>query len=284
MSINRDRVTNTFLDLAKINSPSKNERKAVDYAKEKLISLGFSVEEDNAGEKIGGNAGNIIAFKRGSAPDAKAIFLSCHLDTVEPTESLKIIQDGAIISSDGTTILGADDKAGAAAVLEAVESISEDSFPHGDLQVIFSVSEEIGLLGARALDRTRIKADLGYIFDTEKPVAGITVSAPSHETMTIEIIGRAAHAGIAPEKGVSAIIAASRAISKMKLGRIDSETTANVGVIEGGKARNIIPEFVAIKAEARSRDEDKLKAQIDHMLHMFEIEAAAVGARVNVKS
>jgi len=280
--INKDRVKNTFLELAAINSPSKQERGVADYVKAKLRALGFDVEEDDAGNKIGGNAGNIIAFKKGILPEAKSIFFCCHMDTVEATVKLKIVQDGDIIRSDGSTILGADDKAGIAAVIEGIQSIIESGSDHGDIQVLFDVSEENGLLGAKSLDHTKIKAKLGYVFDTGKPAAGITVSAPSHQSMTIEITGMAAHAGIAPEKGVSAIVAASNAISNMKLGRIDDETTANIGVISGGKARNIIPDQMIIKAEARSRSEEKLAAQVEHMKKTFEEEAAKIGAKAVV--
>jgi tripeptide aminopeptidase len=181
------------------------------------------------------------------------------------------------------TILGADDKAAVAAILEAVESLAEDGVPHGDLRVIFDVAEEIGLFGARQLDPSDLNAEMGFVIDTMKPVAGITWSAPSHVNLLVEITGKASHAGMAPEQGVSAIVAASNAISKMNLGRIDDETTANIGVIEGGKARNIIPDRVQIKAEARSRNESKLAAQVEHMKSVFEHEAAKVGAHANVE-
>ncbi|MHB9035336.1 MAG: M20/M25/M40 family metallo-hydrolase [Armatimonadota bacterium] len=279
---NKERVTQLFLDLLKINSPSKHEREVADFIKAKLQSLGFEVEEDDAGEKIGGDTGNIIAFKSGTAHGAKAIFLGGHIDTVEPTDKLNLVIDSDEVRSDGTTILGADDKAGIAAIIEGIESVLETGVPHGDIQIILNVAEEIGLTGSRAMDCSKIKAGLGYIFDTQKPAAGITVSAPSHANLLVDIKGRAAHAGMAPEQGVSAIVAASNAISKMKLGRIDSETTANVGVIGGGKARNIVPDLVQIKAEARSRDEAKLEAQVSHMKSVFETEAAAIGASANV--
>ena len=280
--VKADRVKTTFVDLIRINSPSKSERGVADYVKAKLARLGFSVEEDDAGGKIGGTAGNVIAFKPGAAAAGVPIFLCCHMDTVEATEKLKVIDDGGELRSDGSTILGADDKAGIAAVLEGLESVLESGAPHGDVQVLFDASEEIGLLGAKAMDHSKIKARMGYVFDTEKPVAGITVSAPSHQTMTVEITGKAAHAGIAPEKGISAVVAASRAIAKMRLGRIDEETTANVGRIEGGKARNIIPEHVTVTAEARSRSEQKLVEQVEHMKRLFEEEASAIGASAQV--
>ena len=281
---NKDRLLRTFLDLARINSPSRHERELADHLKSKLSSLGFEVEEDRAGEKIDGECGNIIAFKPGNVPGARAIFFCCHMDTVEPTEDLNIVINGDLVSTDGSTVLGADDKAGIAAIMEGLICIAERSVPHGDIQVLFDVAEELGLLGAKAMDHDRIKADLGYVFDTGKPAGGITVSAPSHEDMRIEITGRAAHAGIEPEKGVSAIVAASNAIAGMKLGRIDEETTANVGKIEGGKARNIIPDRVTIQAEARSRSEEKLVKQVEHMKKVFEQEAAKIGATAAFQS
>jgi tripeptide aminopeptidase len=280
--IDAERVKQTFLDLVSINSPSRGERGVADYVKARLASMGFEVEEDDAGAKIDGNCGNVIAFLPGTTPDATPIFLSCHMDTVEPTENLRLVFDGDTIRTDGSTILGADDKAGITAVLEGVAEALKLNVPRGDLQVMFSISEEQGLRGAREMDHGKIRAKMGYVFDTERPVAGLTVSAPTHEYMSIEIHGQAAHAGIAPEKGVSAIVAASNAISKMKLGRIDAETTANIGKIEGGKARNIVPDLVTVSAEARSRDNDKLDEQVRHMTTLFEQEAQKIGARAIV--
>lgn len=279
--INKERVTQTFLDLARINSPSKNERSVADYLISRLESLGFSVSEDSVGAKIDGNTGNLIATRKGTVP-GKRLFFGAHMDTVDSTEQLNVVIDGDEIRTDGKTILGADDKAGLAAIIEGVQSIVEDGGPHADLQLIFNVSEEIGLLGSRAMDFSMIEADYGFVFDTQKPVGGITWSAPSHVNFHVEITGRASHAGMAPEKGVSAILAASNAISQMRLGRIDSETTANVGVVQGGKARNIVPDLVMIKAEARSRDETKLAAQVEHMKTTFEREAEKIGACASV--
>lgn len=281
--INKDRIKQSFLELVAINSPSKRERAVADYLVGRLKKLGFSVDEDDAAAKIEGNSGNIIATLNGTVKSAKAIFLGGHMDTVESTENLKVVIDGDLIKSDGTTILGADDKGGIAAILEGVESIIESNTPFGNIQLVFNVAEEIGLLGSRNMDYSKFKADYGFVFDTQKPVCCITWSAPSHMNILVEITGRASHAGMAPEKGVSAILAASNAISKMTLGRIDFETTANVGVIQGGKARNIIPDKVIVKAEARSRDEGKLAAQVEHMKSTFEEEASKMGAEAVVK-
>lgn len=280
--INAERVKRTFLDLLEINSPSRQERGVADYVKARLVSLGLDVIEDDAGEKIGGNAGNVIAFLPGTKPDATPIFLSAHMDTVEPTDKLKLIIEDDTIRTDGSTILGGDDKAGITAIIEGLAAAIEQALPTGDVQIIFSISEEQGLRGAKELDHSQIRAKMGYVFDTGKPAAALMVSAPTHTRISAQIKGKAAHAGVEPEKGVSAIVAASKAISKMKLGRIDSETTANIGRIEGGKARNIVPDTVKINAEARSRNNEKLEAQVKHMVEVFEREAADMGATASV--
>lgn len=279
---NKERVKQTFLDLIHINSPSKHERLVADYIKSRLEALGFDVVEDSAATPTSGNSGNLIATKKGTVKGAKSVFFSCHMDTVQPTDTINLVIEDDLVRTDGTTILGADDKAGLAAVIEGIRALVESDKPHGDVQVLCDVQEEIGLLGVKEMDFSLVTAQMGYVFDTGQPVCGLTVSAPSHVNMIAEISGKAAHAGIEPEAGVSAIIAAANAISKMKLGRIDIETTANVGVIEGGKARNIIPDRVIVKAEARSRNEDKLAAQVEHMKSVFEEEAEKIGATAQV--
>lgn len=279
---NTVRLETLFTDMLKINSYSKQERGMVDYTTSFLKNIGFDVYEDDAANKIGGEAGNVIGFLKGTKT-GPALLFSCHLDTVEPTDTLTILYDGDEFRSDGTTILGADDKAGVAAVLEGLRLAVESGEMLPDIQVIFDVAEEIGLLGCRELDRSAIKADIAYVFDTEKPVGGITLSAPTQANIYVTIEGLATHAGLAPEKGINAIVAASKAIAKMNLGRLDDETTANVGVIHGGRAGNIVPDSVKIKAEARSRNELKLDNQIAHMVKLFESEAEAIGAKATVE-
>lgn len=278
--INQERLTNLFAELASINGPSRAERRVADFVKSKLVSMGLEVEEDQAAGPVGGDAGNVIALLKGNRPGCPAIFFNCHMDTIEPTEGLNITSRDGVLASDGKTILGADDRAGIAEIIEAVQSILEDGTTHGDVQIVLTVSEEVGLLGARHLDPASIVGCYGFVFDSQKPPGGIVVSAPSHETISARIHGKAAHAGMAPETGVSAIVAASRAISSMELGRIDEETTANIGVIEGGKARNIIPDLVVLKGEARSRNEQKLMDQVAHMRRILQERAEAMGASV----
>jgi len=178
------------------------------------------------------------------------------------------IEDG-IIKQEGASVLGGDDKAGVAAILEAVEAIIEKGIPHPPLEVVFTISEETGLEGAKALDVSQLEAKAGFVLDGGEPQVAI-ISAPSHEQVTFFVRGKSAHAGVHPEEGINAIQLAAKAIAKMRIGRIDEETTANIGVIKGGKARNIVPDFVEVLGEARSRNEEKLKRQVEHMISCFE--------------
>jgi tripeptide aminopeptidase len=281
--VNESRLVETFLTLARFNTPPRAEKPASEWAAQYLKAYGFTIEWDDAGEKVGGNIGNLIAFKKGSAPNAPAIFFSAHFDTVEATPGLEIAVEGDVIRSTSDTILGADDKCGVAPILEAVALLHESGEPHGDIQLLLTICEEVGLLGAKMLDPSRIKAKYGFVLDSGPPVGALIHTAPSQNSLRVRIEGQPAHAGVAPEKGVSAIIAAARAIAKMKHGRIDAETTANIGTIQGGTARNIVPAEVTMICEARSRTQAKLDAQTAHMKEMFEREAAAVGAVAHVE-
>jgi len=282
--VTRKRLLDLFVNMLEINSPSKDERRLADFVRPALEALGYEVYEDDAGRKIGGNTGNLLAFKQGASKTGAQILFSAHMDTVQPTSGLRAVTtDDGIIKTDGSTILGSDDKAGVAAIIEALRVVEEESIPYRSVQVIFDVAEEIGLLGAKAVPREAIRADLAYVFDMEKPVASIVVAGPSHDNIRAKFTGKAAHAGIRPEAGVSAVVAASKAIANMKLGRVDFETTANVGVIKGGTAHNIVPEEAVVSAEARSRSEEKLAAQVRHMAEAFHDAAAEVGTSVDIE-
>jgi tripeptide aminopeptidase len=281
--INEKRLVDLFLRLITVSTPAKHELPVAEMLRPMLEELGFSVEEDDAGSRIGGTAGNLIAYKQGKSNTGHRIFFSAHMDTVAPTDKLTPRISDGVIHTGGESILGADDKAGIAAIVEAMRVVEEQDIPYRSIQVLFDVAEEIGLMGAKNLSKDRIRADFGYVFDTEKPVASLVVAAPSHENIRVRFIGKAAHAGIRPESGVSAIVAASKAIASMRLGRVDEETTANVGVIKGGQARNIIPDEVEVLAEARSRSEDKLARQVEHMVRCFHDAAHEVGAGVDIE-
>lgn len=281
--VDQHRLVQTFLSLARQNTPPRHEKAASDLGLEILTDLGFECEYDDAGDKVGGDVGNLIAFKKGSVPDAPAIFFSAHFDTVEPTPGMEPIVDGDVIRTDGRTILGADDKCGLAPILEAMRLLDEQEIPHGDLQLLLTICEEIGLVGAKHLDPARIKAEFGYVLDAGPPVGSFVYSAPTQDIFEVWIHGTPAHAGAQPEDGTSAVLIAARAIARMKLGRVDHETTANVGIIEGGTATNIIPAECYLKCEARSRSQAKLDTQRDAMIAYFREEAEAAGASVEVK-
>lgn len=284
VTVNQERLTQTFLNLVRQNTPPRQEKAASEIGHRILSELGFECTYDDAGEKVSGNVGNLIAFKKGTIADAPTIFFSAHFDTVEPTPGLEPILDGDVIQSNGDTILGADDKCGMAPILEAMRILDEQSIPHGDIQLLLTICEEIGLVGAKHLDPKQIKAQFGYVLDAGPPVGSLVYSAPTQDIFEVWIHGKPSHAGAQPEDGISAILVAARAIARMKLGRIDPETTANVGVITGGTATNIIPAECYLKCEARSRNQDKLDKQRDHMIACFREEAAAAGVTVEIKT
>lgn len=272
--INETRIKEHFLDLVRIDSESFDEAAIAQRLREDLREVGaITVDEDDAGAKLKGNAGNLIARFKGVVVDAPPLFLCAHMDTVVPGKGVKPQVNGNIISTDGTTVLGADDKSGLAIIIEALRVAKERDFRTGDIEVVFTIAEEKGLLGANALDPAAIRSRFGLVFDATDPIVLYT-KAPAANHFEWRIYGQAAHAAVAPERGLSAIKIASEAIANMRLGRIDEETTANIGIIRGGAATNIIPEHVVVQGEARSRNLEKLALQTQHMVNCFE-EAAA---------
>ncbi|MFC2170808.1 M20/M25/M40 family metallo-hydrolase [Calditrichota bacterium] len=259
-----------FLTLVSIDSPSKNERGVADWLTEEFKSLGCDVEEDDSGKKVGGNTGNLFVKLPGNQPEKKSLMFSAHMDTVLPAEGVEPVVEDGIIRSKGETVLGSDDKAGLAVILNLVRMArSQPELPRCDLEFSIHVCEEIGLLGAKNIDVKKFKAIAGFILDDHDPKSA-TVGSPSAVRLDYKISGRAAHAGVEPEKGISALQVMSEAISKMNIGRIDEETTANIGVVSGGSASNVVMEQVSMKAEARSHDTAKLEKQVAHMEKCFK--------------
>lgn len=266
--IQQSRLVDEFMELVQIDSETRHEQAICRVLKEKFTSLGLAVIEDDAAQKTGHGAGNLIATLDAADgyEDRPVIFFTSHMDTVAPGNGVKpqLDEDG-YIRSDGTTILGSDDKAGIAAMLEAIRVIQERRLALGRIQFVITVGEEAGLNGARAMDPSLLQAQLGYALDSNGQVGDIAVAAPSQAKIDIAIHGKSAHAGVNPEDGVSAIQVASRAISRMPLGRIDDETTANIGRFVGGGATNIVCDRVDIEAEARSLQSEKLDKQVESM-------------------
>jgi tripeptide aminopeptidase len=266
--IEKERMTEHVMDLIRIDSLSKKEKDMALRLQEDMEDLGAECFYDDAGEKLNGNVGNLIVKLEGNKSDALPFFLSAHMDTVGPGEGIKPRIEDGIMKSDGTTILGSDDKSGVAIIVETIRALKDNSIPHGDIEIAFTICEEIGLLGAKHIDISKFKAKHGIVLDSSTPDR-LVLRCPSAERIEFTVHGLEAHAGLCPENGISAIELASKAISKMKLGRIDDITTANIGVIHGGRATNIIPNNVRVVGEARSHSEEALREQVDHMRKCF---------------
>ncbi len=278
-AVNQERLKNLFLELVRIDSLSRREHEVALRLQREVESAGASCRFDDAGEKVRGNSGNLIAKIPGNVAGAPPFLLAAHMDTVAPGEGVKPIVEGDVIRTDGTTVLGGDDKSGCAVICEVLHRLRETEIPHGPIEAVFTICEEIGLQGARNLDLTLIAAKEGLVYDSDAP-GYLVVRAPSAVAMRFTVKGLEAHAGVAPERGLSAIKIAAAAIAAMRLGRIDDETTANLGVIQGGRASNIVPGEVVVRGEARSRNAAKLQGQVDHMIACFK--DAVAGASVMV--
>ena len=262
--VNRDRMVDLFCKLVSIDSPSKQEVKVAEFIENHLAPMGVKMWRDDAGVKIGGNCGNLHVRVPARNSKAPAVLFSSHMDTVMPGIGIKPRLDGDFIRSDGTTVLGADDKAGVTAILEMLQCLQESDMPHGPIEIIFDVAEEIGLMGAFEVDLSQVQAKYAIVLDGED-MDQIIYKSPSANRMLYEIEGIAAHAGMCPERGISAIEVFAEAVSNMKLGRLDDETTANVGTIEAGRATNIVCDHLTSRAEVRSHSVAKLEAQTQAM-------------------
>jgi tripeptide aminopeptidase len=281
--IRRDRLKSLLIELVQIDSLSRQERAIALRLEKELEALACEIRIDNAGEKVGGNVGNLIGHFHGDTADAPPILLSAHMDTVVPGEGVVPVVEGDILRSDGRTVLGGDDKSGIAIICEVLRVIRENRLPSSDIEVVFTICEEAGLIGAKCLDVSRLRARTGLVLDSDS-LGFLFTKAPAANRLEFRIRGLEAHAGVCPEQGISAIQVAAEGISKMRLGRIDEETTANIGLIQGGMAVNIIPNSVVLKGEARSHSEDKLEAQTRHMLRCLEEAASRYSVKSDVRT
>jgi tripeptide aminopeptidase len=258
--VNRERMTELFLQLVQIDSGSENEAEIAHFVADLLKRIGADeVLMDNASAKLGGTGGNVFARFKGTA-SAPPVLLSAHLDTVAPTRGIRIIKTETEIKTDGTTILGADNKAGIALIIEAIRTLREHNLPCPPIEVVFTVREEKGLLGAKVFDKTKLRARYGFVVDGAGKPGDLIVGSPTHFRFEVTFIGKSAHAGVEPEKGINAIVMAAEAISAMKWGRLDEDTTANVGVIEGGQAMNVVPDKCKVVGEFRSHDPKRVES------------------------
>lgn len=297
--VNKDRLINEFLELVQIDSETRNEAQISKVLKEKFSALGLEVVEDDSAERSGHESGNLFCTLKASEgkESLPVLFFTSHMDTVAPGNGIKpTLGEDGYIRSDGTTILGADDKAGIAVMLETLRVLQEQNIPHGTLRFVITAGEEAGLKGARSMDpalmQNQYKADFGYALDSNGSIGDIAVAAPSQMKMYITFTGKASHAGVNPEEGISAITVASKAVSRMPLGRVDLETTANIGYFAGGRAANeitnivtnIVVDSVTLVAEARSLETDKLNAQVEAMRKACESAATEMGAGCEFKT
>jgi tripeptide aminopeptidase len=277
------RVLTLFSELARIPSPSGEERAVANYVLAFLRGLGLDPQEDGSAPLIPGEAGNIVCRLPGAEPGGVPIMLCSHLDTVPPDGAIEPVVEDGVVRNGAGTILGADNKSAVAAMLEAARRIVKERLPHAGVELVFTVMEEVGLQGAKLLDLGSLEAKLGYVYDQAAPIGEVILGAPYHRELYATFIGRAAHSGIAPEEGRSAIVACARAIADFRLGRIDDETTANVGVVRGGQARNIVPGLCELEAEIRSHSEKTQLALIEEMLEAISFAAEQSECRAETK-
>ncbi|MBV9416280.1 MAG: M20/M25/M40 family metallo-hydrolase, partial [Solirubrobacterales bacterium] len=277
----RERLNDTFAALCRIESPSGDERACADWVTGELRAMGLEVEEDDAGPRVGSDAGNLLARVPGAGRDS--ILLCAHLDTVPLTAPVDpvLVDGGWTNANDG--ILGADNKAAVAIIVELARRLTGGGQrPAVGVELLFTVCEEISLLGARAFDVSRLRSRFGYVFDHATPIGEIVVAAPTLHRIVAEFRGRAAHAGVRPEAGRSAIAAGARAIAAMQLGRIDPDTTANIGTIRGGTAINVIPERCRIEGEVRSIDPARAESLATEMIDHLQDAADAAECDLDV--
>lgn len=282
--INKDRLLNEFIELVGVPCPSKDEKAEAELLVRKLQDMGLEVKVDDAGSKIGGTTGNVWAFLPGNVQGATRLFFEAHMDSVPPTTGTKVVRRDGVLYSDGTTTLGGDDKVGITAALEAVRTVQEQNIPHGDIQLCFTIAEEIGCLGVVNLDPADIKADLGYCLDIGGAPGIVTNAAPRLFDIYFTVRGKSAHAGIEPEKGINAIMLAAKALAALPAyGRLDEETTLNVGQIEGGAATNIVAEQARFVIDMRCMDPEKLERLKDATISLIREVVEAGGGMLEVE-
>lgn len=278
--INKERITEEFCELVTIDAIPFKERQMADVLKKKLTELGFEVMEDNTGEQYHGSCGNVYGYLKGDL-QGNPILFSAHMDTVEPGINKKpILHDDGTITSDGTTVLGADDLSGIVAILEALRVIKEKGIPHRSIEILLTFAEEVYIKGSGVFDYSVVKAREAYVLDLDGAVGTAAIKAPTLVAFSAKIIGKASHAGFAPEQGIHSIAVAAEAVTKIRQGRIDSDTTVNIGTIEGGLARNIVPELCFLQGEVRSLNHEKALAQAEEIKGIFEETVAGYHAKL----
>lgn len=279
MDINIDRLINEFCALVSLDSPSYGERKTCDYIKCRLGEMGVVVSEDNAGAGHINGCGNLYGYLKGEEALGEPLLFCAHMDTVEPSAGKRaVISENGRITSGGNTVLGADDISGITAILEALRMVTENKIRHRPIEVLFTAAEEVYCGGAVQFDFSQIRSRQAYVLDLSGPIGSAAYCAPSIVFFTAKITGKAAHAGFEPENGVHAIAAAADAIGKMTLGHIDDTATLNIGIINGGRATNIVPEECTVRGEVRSLSHQKALDLVEMVNQQFIQSADLFGA------
>ena len=274
-----EQLISEFLELAAYSVPSKHEAEIRQCLLEKLLELGFSVSLDDAFPET--HSGSLYGYLPGQLPGEPILF-TAHMDTVTPCENKKItVEPDGTIHTDGTTILGGDDLTGVVEILEAVRQIQRQKLPHRDIEVIFTACEEYFVEGAQKLDYSRIRSRQAYVLDTDGEIGTAVLAAPTGIRIMATLEGKASHAALKPEDGVNAVSMAADAISHMRLGRVDQDTTANIGIIRGGSSGNIVPDSCFVEGETRSLVHESALRQRDHMAQCFREAAKRAGGTVN---
>jgi tripeptide aminopeptidase len=276
--VNQNRLIKGFCEIVGIASVSGHEAAMRDWLKKAVAERGYVAEEDGAAAMLGGDSGNLLVRVPGNAPGQELLF-AAHMDTVEPGDGIVAEVAGDIIRSQGQTILGADDKAAIAAIIEALDVLAENRLPHPALEILFTVGEEQGLKGAKAFDFSVLQSKVGFVLDAGGAPGCIVIQSPCQYEIEYEVYGRSAHAGIRPEAGINAIHVAAQALAAMPCGRIDHDTTCNFGIIKGGQARNIVAEYCGVRGEARSLSRSKLDELTAHLTGTFRSRVEELGGR-----
>ncbi|RST77140.1 M20/M25/M40 family metallo-hydrolase [Siminovitchia acidinfaciens] len=280
IQLDEEEVVNSFLEWAKVNAPSGREKNIAEMLENELTGMGFFIQFDEANVNFKGEIGNLIAYWEGTDSSIPPLFFSTHMDTVLPTEGLKpVIKDG-VIYSDGTTILGADDRAALTAYLEAIRYVQENDIPSGPIELILTVNEQQALQGSRYLDYSKVKSDFGYVFDSSGDVGQIILQGPYSSKFHLEVIGKSSHIGLNPEEGIYAFEIAADIIKNVKVGKIDEETLVNVGLIHGGELSSIIPGSVKMTGEVRCFNKAGLDEQLDLIFSAASRAAEEHGGKV----
>ncbi len=276
-----DTTLDLFLALARLSTPPGHERAAVDMVRDVLDSFGVASDEDDAGSRINGNAGNLYAHIPGTVPGTP-LFFNAHVDTVPPTAPIDPIIDGDYVVNANATILGADNKASVAGMVDGIRRILMEEIPHAGIELVITVQEEVGLRGAKAFDCDRLEARIGYVYDVDGAPGGIVMRAASQISINLEFLGKAAHAGIAPEEGRNAIEAAGRTLAALSFGRVGPVASRNVGVIAGGRQRNVVPDACQVQLEVRSLDDAEVVRLAREVVDAANAGAAATGCSVEI--